>query len=171
MKEVILALAKYNRGANLNLIDSLEKAGAEVATNETGTYYKNVLGTLQHCHWYEVSWLKRYKVLGTYPSLSAAVLNEEVDALKVKVGDDFAKLSKLMKEISALYVSFVEEAKVEDLKKPLKFKNYKGEDQERIVWQTVFHVLNHTTHHRGEISGALDRMGVSNDFAGFFRYL
>ena len=171
MKEVILALAKYNRGANLNLIETLEKAGSGVATKETGTYYKTVLGTIQHCLWYEVSWLRRYKVLGDYPALSAVVLDEELDTLKAKVGEDFLKLSSLMKEIDALYVSFIEEVKVEDLLKPLKFKNYKGDEQERIVWQTIFHVLNHSTHHRGEISGALDRMGVSNDFAGFFRYL
>ena len=171
MKEVILALAKYNRGANLNLIETLEKAGSEAATRETGTYYKTVLGTIQHCLWYEVSWLKRYKALGDCPALSAVVLDEELDTLKAKVGEDFSKLSALMKEIDALYVSFIEEVKVEDLLKPLKFKNYKGDEQERIVWQTIFHVLNHSTHHRGEISGALDRMGVSNDFAGFFRYL
>jgi uncharacterized damage-inducible protein DinB len=171
MKEVMLALAKYNRGANLNLIETLEKAGPEVASKETGTYYKTVLGTIQHCFWYELSWLKRYKALGDYPSLRAAVLDEEMEALKAKVGADFAKLAPLMKEIDSLYVSFVEEAKVEDLEKPIKFKNFKGEDQERIVWQTIFHILNHYTHHRGEISGALDRMGVSNDFSGFFRYL
>jgi uncharacterized damage-inducible protein DinB len=171
MKEVILSLAKYNQGANLNVIATLEKAGPDVATTQTGTYYKTVFGTIQHCLWYEVSWLRRYKVLGDYPSLRAAVLDEEIDAQKAKLGEDFSMLSALMKEIDALYVSFVEEAKVEDLEKLLKFKNYKGEEQERIVWQTIFHVLNHYTHHRGEISGALDRMGVSNDFAGFFRYL
>jgi uncharacterized damage-inducible protein DinB len=171
MKEVILAFAKYNRGANLSLIETLEKAGTEVVTKETGTYYKTVLGTIQHCFWYEVSWLKRYKALGNYPALRAAILDEEVDALKAKTGDDFVKLSTLMKEIDSLYVSFVEEVKAEDLEKPIKFKNFKGEDQERMVWQTLFHVLNHYTHHRGEISGALDRMGVDNDFAGFFRYL
>lgn len=171
MKEVILAFAKYNRGANLSLIETLEKAGTEVVTKETGTYYKTVLGTIQHCFWYEVSWLKRYKALGNYPALRAAILDEEVDALKAKTGDDFVKLSTLMKEIDSLYVSFVEEVKAEELEKPIKFKNFKGEDQERMVWQTLFHVLNHYTHHRGEISGALDRMGVDNDFAGFFRYL
>jgi uncharacterized damage-inducible protein DinB len=171
MIEVILALAKYNRGANLNLIDTLEKTGVEAATKETGTYYKTVLGTIQHCLWYEVTWLKRYKVLGDYPSLRSTVLEEEIDVLKAKVGEDFQKLSKLMKEIDSLYVSFMEEVKVEDLQRPIKFKNFRGEDQERLVWQTIFHVLNHYTHHRGEVSGALDRMGVSNDFAGFFRYL
>jgi uncharacterized damage-inducible protein DinB len=171
MKEVILALAKYNRGANLNLIETLEKAEPEVVTKETGTFYKTVLGTIQHGFWYEVSWIKRYKVLGDYPSLRASVLGEEIDALKANVGEDFAKLSTLMKEIDSLFVSFVEEARLEDLQKPITFKNFRGEDQERIVWQTIFHVLNHFTHHRGEISGALDRMGVSNDFATFFRYL
>ncbi len=171
MKEVILALATYNRGANLNLIDTLEKAGDEVAAKETGTYYRTVLGTIQHCAWYEVTWLKRYKALGDYPSLRAAILDADMDALKAKVGDDFTKLAALMKEMDALYVSFAEEVRLEDLQKPIKFKNFKGEEQERIVWQTLFHVLNHYTHHRGEISGALDRMGVSNDFSGFFKYL
>lgn len=171
MKEVIVAFAKYNRGANQNLIETLEKAGTEVAIKETGTFYKTVSGTIQHCFWYEISWLKRYKVLGDYRTLQAPILDEEVDALKAKVGDDFSKLAALMKVIDSLFVSFIEEAKPEDLMKPIKFKNFKGEEQERIVWQTMFHIFNHYTHHRGEISGALDRMGVSNDFAGFFRYL
>lgn len=171
MKEVILALATYNRGANLNLLGTLEKAGVEIPIKETGTYYKTVLGTLQHCFWYELTWLKRYKALGDYPSLRVAILGEEIDVLKLRTGDDFGKLSALMKELDSLYVSFVGEVSAADLLKPIQFKNFKGEDQERIIWQTIFHVLNHYTHHRGEISGALDRMGVSNDFAGFFRYL
>lgn len=171
MKEVILALAKYNRGANLNLIETLEKAGADVAVKETGTYYKTVIATIHHCFWYEVSWLKRYRALGDLPSLRAAILDEEIDALKARTGNDFAKLAALMKEIDALFVSFVGEVAEESLGRAITFKNYKGEEQERIVWQTIFNVLNHFTHHRGEISGALDRMGVANDFAGFFRYL
>jgi uncharacterized damage-inducible protein DinB len=171
MKEVILALAKYNRGANLNLIETLEKAGTEVVSKETGTYYKTVIGTIHHCFWYELTWLKRYRALGDYPALRAAVLDKEIDALKAETGDDFTRLAALMKEIDSISVAFAQEVSAEDLLRPIKFKNFKGEDQERLVWQTLFHALNHFTHHRGEISGALDRMGVSNDFAGFFRYL
>lgn len=171
MKDVMEAVAKYNQGVNVNLIETLDKAGSAILTKETGTYYKTVLGTIQHCFWYEVSWLKRLKALGNYHSLQAAVLSEELDALKANVGDDWNKLSDLMKEIDSLFVSFVKEVNPEDLGKTIKFKNYRGEDQERIAWHTIFHVLNHYTHHRGEISGALDRMGVSNDYAGFFKYL
>jgi uncharacterized damage-inducible protein DinB len=171
MKDVILAFARYNRGANLNLIETLEKAGSGAATRETGTFYKTVLGTIQHCFWYELAWLKRYKALGDCAALRAAILDEDIEALKARTGDDFARLAPLMKEADALFVAFVEEASPEDLERTIRFRNLKGEEQERIVWQTAFHVLNHYTHHRGEISGALDRMGVSNDYAGFFRYL
>ncbi len=171
MKDVILAFAKYNQGANLSLVETLGKAGPEVVNQNTGIYYKTVLGTIQHCCWQEITWLKRYKVLGDYTTLRAAILNEDIDVLKAKVGNDFAKFVPLLKEVDSLYVAFVAEVTTQDLQKSIKFKNFKGEDQERLVWQTVFHVLNHSTHHRGEISGALDSMGVSNDFAGFFRYL
>lgn len=132
MKEVLLALAKYNRGVNLNLIDVLSKASPEVLSKETGTYYKTILGTIHHCFWYEVVWLKRYKALGDYPSLSAPILAEEVEAIKAGAGNDWAKLSTLMKEIDSLFVAFAQEVKAEDLLKPIKFKNYKGE--ERSAW-------------------------------------
>ena len=154
MKELLLAIAKYNRGANTALLDTIEKAGSAIASKPAGIYYKTVLATIQHYLWYEGSWLARYRTLGDYASLRDPLLDEEAEALKARVGDDFA-----------------EEARSEDLPKPIRFKNFRGEDQERLAWQTIFHVLNHSTRHRGEISGALDGLGVANDFAGFYRYL
>jgi len=52
----------------------------------------------------------------------------------------------------------------------MKYKNYKGEELERPYWNLVFHILNHGTHHRGEISALLDQGGVANDFSGFNLY-
>ena len=51
------------------------------------------------------------------------------------------------------------------------YKNYKGEELEREYWAMIVHILNHATHHRGEISALLDRRGVANDFSGFTTYI
>jgi uncharacterized damage-inducible protein DinB len=171
MKEILMAIAKYNRGANTTLLDTIEKAGPAIASKPVGIFYKTVLATIQHYLWYEVSWLARYRALGDYASLRDPLLDEEAEALKASVGADFAKTAALLRKTDSIFVAFAEEARSEDLPKPIRFKNFRGEDQERLAWQTIFHVLNHSTHHRGEISGALDGLGVANDFAGFYRYL
>lgn len=171
MTEILRSFARYNRGANHTLAETLEKAAPGFAARETGIYYKTILATWQHCLWYEISWLGRYRALGDYPSLRAPLLAESLDSIKARAGADLAATIALVKETDAIWESFVAEASPEDMSKPLQFRNFRGEPQERIVWQTVMHVLNHSTHHRGEISGALDAMGVANDFAGFFRYL
>jgi uncharacterized damage-inducible protein DinB len=171
MKEVIAAFAKYNKGANLALLDALDKAGTDIAKKASGTFYKTILATIQHCLWSELTWLKRYKVLGDYSSLRADILGEDVEALKVKIGEDYQKTVTSIKEMDSIFSAFADEIKPEDLQRSIKFKNAKGEEQERICWQTIFHVLNHGTHHRGEISGVLDNFGVNNDFSGFFKYL
>jgi len=171
MKEVIAAFAKYNKGANLALFDTLDKAGTGIAKKASGTFYKTILATIQHCLWSELTWLKRYKALGDYSALHAGILDEEVDALKAEVGEDYQKTVSLLKEVDSSFVAFTDEIGPEDLQRPIKFKNAKGEEQERTCWQTIFHVLNHGTHHRGEISGVLDNFGINNDFSGFFRYL
>ena len=172
MTEIIRSLAHYNRGANLALIDTLEKAGPEIAARQTGTYYKTVLATMQHCLWYETAWLKRYKAtFDACKALSAPVLDEKYEAMKERAGDDFAMTAAIIRDADAVFEALAAELPDEDFRKIVKFRNFQGEQQERPVWQTMFHVLNHSTHHRGEISGALDAMGVANDYAGFFRYL
>ena len=171
MKEILSAFATYNRGADAALFDTIDKAGPAVASKPAGIYYKTALATIQHCLWYELSWLVRYRSLCDYASLRSPLLDEGVDTLKARVGDDFAATASLAREADAIFVAFADEVGAEDLGRPIRFKNFRGEEQERLVWQTIFHVLNHATHHRGEISGALDSLGVANDFAGFYRYL
>jgi uncharacterized damage-inducible protein DinB len=72
-----------------------------------------------------------------------------------------------MKEILVPFAGELDEA---SLGTRVTFKNFKGEELERPYWNLVFHILNHGTHHRGEISALLDRKGVANDFSGFNLY-
>jgi len=134
-------------------------------------YYKSILGIFQHIAMAEISWLKRYMEFFSYPVLAgSALLKKAPDELKAESGASLAACAKLSAEVDALFVAFAKDLDEADLGKRVRYTNMKGEKFERTYWQTIFHVLNHGTHHRGEISAVLDQNGIANDLSGFTLY-
>ncbi|HET7838490.1 MAG TPA: DinB family protein [Rectinemataceae bacterium] len=171
MKDALIAIAEYNRNANLRLVGILEGLSPAVLKEDQGSFYKSIQATLEHICMAEISWLRRFKGFFSYPSLAAsATLASENAELKQRVGDDPKKLFALLAEVDGLLAAFAGELNEKDLESRVKYKNIKGEELERTYWHTIFHILNHSTHHRGEISALLDRKGVANDYAGFTLY-
>jgi len=171
MKEILVAFAAYNRDANRAFVTLLTTLDEGVLRAECGAYYKSLLGTLEHIAQSELGWLRRFKGYFTYKSLEASpllALTPESLAEKIKGGP--AALYPVLAELDGLLVSFAGELVEATLGIRVKYKNYKGEELERPYWNLVFHILNHGTHHRGEISALLDQGGVANDFSGFNLY-
>jgi uncharacterized damage-inducible protein DinB len=46
-----------------------------------------------------------------------------------------------------------------DMAEPIAFADMRGQPVTKPVWQIALHVVNHGTHHRGQISGFLRAMG------------
>ena len=42
---------------------------------------------------------------------------------------------------------------------PLAYRDLKGRAYEQPLWQLILHVVNHGTHHRGQVSGFLRSLG------------
>jgi uncharacterized damage-inducible protein DinB len=171
MKEVLTALAVYNQGANKALCETIAKVDEDLLKRDCATYYHSVLATMQHYLAYEISWLKRYRTMGTKKALSNSILDGELDDILSRTKDNFAETRSVLSAVDVLYVDLMNEMTDADFGEVVKLTNPRGEESERKYWNTVFHVLNHSTHHRGEISAMLDISKVSNDYAGFFRYV
>src|SRR2546427_7669347 len=45
------------------------------------------------------------------------------------------------------------------LTRPLTYKNLKGETWTYSMWQTLWHVVNHQTYHRGQVTTLLRQLG------------
>lgn len=171
MKEMLVPMAEYNGKANAALLAVLGKVPGALLTTDLKVYYKSILGTFQHIVLAEIIWLKRYK--GFFPCAvleASALLKKDADALKTASGASLAACSALSAEADALFVAFAKGLDEADLGKRVRYTNIKGEELERAYWQTIFHVLNHGTHHRGEISAILDQNGIVNDISGFTLY-
>ena len=171
MKDMLVQIARYNREANAAMLAILAKAPVDVVKADQKVYYKSILGTFQHIVLAELSWLKRYEGFFHTATLErSALLKRDANELKADSGESLAACAALSSEVDALFVAFAESLSEADLEKRVKYTNAKGEQLERVYWQTIFHVLNHGTHHRGEISAILDINGVANDVSGFTLY-
>jgi uncharacterized damage-inducible protein DinB len=171
MKAVMTALTIYNQGADRALCETIAKADEELLKSDCGTYYHSVLSTMQHYLSYEIAWLQRYRTFDTYRALDNSFLDQQLDDILAKTKHSFIKTQSVLLTIDALFADLVSEMTDDDLHRMVKFTNPRGMEVEKKYWSTIFHVLNHSTHHRGEISAMLDILQISNDYAGFFRYV
>lgn len=171
MKEILEALARYNREANKKLVEVLRGADEAVLKEDQGTYYKSILGTVEHIVSGELFWLRNYAGFFSYKSLAGhRCITGNLDAMKAAIRGKPAAVYETLAELDALLVEFVAEIAAADLPKRVSYVNHKGDKIERDYWSMIVHGLNHATHHRGEISALLDRKGIANDLSGFNLY-
>jgi uncharacterized damage-inducible protein DinB len=172
MKDLIIALGEYNRKVNEALVKLLKGADAKALREDQGSYYKSVLGTLEHIAVSEVVWLKRFAGFLDYPSLSGSKLvKAELDDARKRAAAGMDSLFALLAEADAALVALAGEVKEGKLSEKASYTNIHGQDFTRPVWSMLVHILNHGIHHRGEISALLDRKGIANDISGFTTYV
>jgi uncharacterized damage-inducible protein DinB len=171
MKKILAQMADYNAKANAALLEILAKLPEPLVKADQKVFYKSLLGTFQHLVLAEVSWLRRYREFFRNEALeSSALLGRDLAELKAESGASLAACARLGSEVDALFVAFAAGLDEADLEKRVRYSNSKGEALEREYWQTIVQVLNHGTHHRGEISALLDQNGIANDLSGFTLY-
>lgn len=171
MQELLVALAEYNRDADVAITAILGQLPEDLLKKEVGVYYRSILGTLEHIAHAELGWLKRYANFFESRNLGAEpLITEDILAVKARINGEIGGTVQFLKRLDSLFIEFVRELREEDLSCRLRYRNMRGEELERACWQTIFHVLNHATHHRGEISAILDQNGIANDYSGFTLY-
>jgi uncharacterized damage-inducible protein DinB len=135
----------YAAWANARLVDAAARLSDEELTRDFGTSDKSVLGTLVHVFGADRVWLARLK---GQPSLWLT--------------DDDYRLSVLQTDWPALYDEWRKWLSTLDddpSRQMFTFKDMKGNEWTQPLWELVLHVVNHGTHHRGQVSGFLRALG------------
>jgi uncharacterized damage-inducible protein DinB len=172
MKDVLIPMADYNAKAMDAALAAIAKAPAGLAAKDVGAYFKSLDGIVEHMAWAQVLWLKRFAGFGSFPSLaSSELVARPLDDTKREVTGKPAAAAALLRESAALLARFVAELPEAELGRRVRYTTTDGKELERTFWHAVFQVLNHGTHHRGEISVILDMNGAANDFNSFVSYV
>ena len=151
----------YSAWASQRMLDAASKLTAEELSRDFKTADQNVANTLAHAFAADRIWLQR---------IEGTVRNTFID-------DRDRQFGTLKTEWPALQQSWKQWAAPltdKDVVAKISYKDLKGNPYETPLWQILLHVVNHATHHRGQVSGFLRAMGHTPpplDLIAFYRTL
>ncbi len=150
----------YSAWASQRLLDASAQLSADELTRDFQTADKTVLDTLVHVFAADRIWLAR--VQGQQRSFRDP---EDRD------------LTVLQTEWPALHERWklwLRDFHDDDAMRVISYQDLKGRAYAQPVWQILLHVVNHGTHHRGQVSGFLRSMGHTPpplDLMAYYRAL
>jgi len=136
----------YSAWASARLVGAAAELSPDELNRDFGTSDKSVLGTLVHVFAADRIWMARV---------------EGREATKFVSRADY-DLAVLQAEWPVLYLkwkAWAESLSDASLLEDCAYKDMKGNPHRTPRWQIGLHVVNHATHHRGQVSGFLRVMG------------
>ncbi|MDO6994916.1 DinB family protein [Brachyspira innocens] len=164
-KKMMNLMALYNKNANEELIEVLLTVKEDDLKKETGAYFKSIYGIFKHmiqCDMYFFGIFRKY-------SNKKNIANEEVltylnndFSFNRDIDKDLKTLIEVRKKLDDVIIAIVNSIDNFNISGKVVVPN---KEVKKPRYHLIMHELNHSTHHRGEISVLLDQMGYKNDYS------
>lgn len=141
-------LLAYHGWAYMRLCGQLASLNEEQYRAPCGLFFGSIHGTLNHLAVADRLWLAR-----------ARFEAQPFERLDEEVVHERAALENFLEMGVAGWRNLVEGLEDADLLAPISYRNMAGEQHMRPLAEIIPHLVNHGTHHRGQISAALTAMG------------
>jgi len=138
----------YSAWASQRLMDAAAKLSPEELTRDFKTADKTVLDTLVHIYAADRIWLAR-------------VMAEPRATFIDPADRDLTLLQTEWPALHQRWKLWLRDFNDDDVLRLIAFKNIKGLAYSQPAWQIILHLVNHGTHHRGQVSGFLRTMGYT----------
>jgi uncharacterized damage-inducible protein DinB len=153
-------LYDYNAWANRRAMEAAAALTPEQFTKPLGSSFSSVRDTLAHLYGAEWIWLERFQ--GRSPA-------------SLPDARQFANLASLCErwlEQEARLLGFVRGLTQADLDRVMEYKTLKFGVYRNPMWQSMQHLVNHGTYHRGQVTALLRQLGaqpILTDLMHFYR--
>ncbi len=153
-------LFQFNSWANTRTQQAVESLPEEKLYVDLKNSFGSIHGTLVHLVGAEDIWLQR---------LNGADLGK---FMKKDEYPTYASVKTKWIEVESGWQKYISSVKEEELAHTLVFHNLKGEQVSQKIWQSLQHLVNHSTYHRGQITTMIRQSGgtpVGTDLIAFYR--
>jgi len=158
--EEMVVLYDYNAWADRRVLEAASALSKEEFVKPMGSSFSSVRDTLGHILGVEWLWLERFQ------RRSPASLPD---------GKEFAEIGALKErwtEFEPTLLKFVRGLKQVDLDRVMEYKTMKFGVYSNPLWQSMLHLVNHGTYHRGQVTTMLRQVGaqpIPTDLMHFYR--
>ena len=139
----------YNEWANTKFAELLANIDDQLFYQENKSSFSSVAKTVLHISDAQMIWLSRMQGHGLTAWPSATFKGSKADAL--------SRLIESSKDINV----FINSKGESFVSTTYAYKNMKGDPFEDPIQDTLFHVVNHSTYHRGQITTMLREMNIT----------
>src|SRR5579864_5323930 len=158
--EEMRVLYEFNAWANRRSMSAAATLPAEQFIKPMGSSFSSVCDTLAHIYGAEWLWLERFQ--GRSPSsLPDTAQFQDVASLQVR-----------WTEFEPRLLSFVRGVTQADLDRVMEYKTLKFGVYKNPLWQSMQHLVNHGSYHRGQVTTLLRQLGaepILTDLMHFYR--
>ena len=158
--EDIRRLYDYNSWANHRTLEAVAALSSEQFLKPMGSSFSSVRDTLAHIYGGEWIWLERFQ--GRSPS----------SLPDAKQFADIASLRGAWIELEGRLLGFVGSQTQDALNRILEYKTLNFGVYTNPLWESMQHVVNHGTYHRGQVTTMLRQLGakaIATDLMHFYR--
>ena len=153
-------LFEFNYWAKAKMLGALDTLPEADLYKDFKTSFKGIHGTLVHICAAENTWLQRFAG------------NPSPKFLKIDDLPTYAAVKTKWSEVEKEMLSYVGGLNEEVLTQKFSFTTSDGKSVSNVRWQTLQHLVNHGTYHRGQITSLIRQLGgtpVSTDLIAFYR--
>jgi len=158
--EDVRALFDFNAWANRRTLEAAAALKTEEFTRAMGSSFSSVRDTLAHIYGGEWLWLERFQ------GRSPAGLPEAGQFA------DLASLRSRWVELEERLLAYVRGLSQTDIERVFEYKTLKYGVYSNPLWESLQHLVNHGTYHRGQVTTLLRQLGakaIATDLMHFYR--
>ncbi|MDQ0225712.1 DinB family protein [Metabacillus niabensis] len=154
---------EYHVWANKVLLERIKELPSNVLYEEVSSSYPNIAQTFSHIYVVDVMWLQALKGIEMQEALEGSMaLLERTNSYSV---DEFIKS---FEEVASQYEEWMNSQK--DLEQKMNLNNPWSGARDTAYSEILFHVANHGTYHRGNVTTMLRQQGYASTMTDFALY-